>query len=171
MKTNTLKFYILLTMQRHLLAWYKIKKAYYKTFYTYMRVPEYVPELFFYKLYLQNKVSNRARTCYSFFSYVNIKKAVYFCIYSQRLKIRQNIKKSESIMTTIANKSNTLKIREFSIANSKYEIFFTVKTDHQFSFESQAEPQCKTVSQKLNVLLQVVWSLNFPQKIFYLMLL
>ena len=98
MKTNTSKFYVLLTMQRHLLAWYKIKKAYYKTFYTDMRVPEYVRELFFYKLYLQNKVSNHARTRYSFFSYVNIDKAVYFCIYLKRLKKLGKISKSLKVL-------------------------------------------------------------------------
>ena len=30
-------------------------KAYYKTFYMYIRVPEFVHELFFYKLHIQNK--------------------------------------------------------------------------------------------------------------------
>ena len=44
----------MLTIQINLFVLYKIKKAYCKSFYTYIWVPEYVPELFFLKLHKEN---------------------------------------------------------------------------------------------------------------------
>ena len=46
--------YFMLTIQTNLFVLYKIKKAYCKSFYTYIWVPEYVPELFFSKLHKEN---------------------------------------------------------------------------------------------------------------------
>ena len=79
-KSNALKFYVLWTKQWHLIL-YKISKAYYKTFYTYIRVTEYVRELFFYKLHMQNKGKStfvHKQDTIFFFQMLTTKK-LYFC--------------------------------------------------------------------------------------------
>ena len=52
-------------------------KVLYKTFYAYITVPEYVCELSFYKLYIQNKVKVPAQTDYIFFRTL-ISKKLFF---------------------------------------------------------------------------------------------
>ena len=80
----------------------------------------------------------------------------------KKIFLKANSEKYNLLLST--DKNNALKVEEFAITNGKCEKLLGIKADSQLCFENHVKSLYKKASQKFNALLQVVWSLTFPQR-------
>ena len=80
----------------------------------------------------------------------------------KKIFLKANPEKYNLLLST--DKNNALKVEEFAITNGKCEKLLGIKADSQLCFENHVKSLYKKASQKFNALLQVVWSLTFPQR-------